>query len=132
MDFLLIVPVRFPPPSYSLKCQASVRNVGLDELFDDDSMGVVGVSQPTSEKPQAEAFQPILISGPVAAIDCGIVRLGETESGLIIALRASIVIGDDKQPKILMYRTGPIYLHSAYRVQALHQMGKHLQQNSER
>ncbi len=31
MDFLLIVPVRFPPPSYSLKCQASVRNVGMTQ-----------------------------------------------------------------------------------------------------
>lgn len=63
-------------------------------------------------------------SGPLVSIDCGIVRLGETENGSVIALRACIVkIIDSTPPSIQLFRTGPIYLHNSHKMQLLHQMG---------
>lgn len=82
---------------------------------------------PTDENASPE-IQDFVVSngGPVVAIDCGIVRLGETENGLVIALRASSVIDDGTSSRVKLYRTGPIYLHNRYKLQILHQMGRHL------
>lgn len=65
-------------------------------------------------------------SGPVAAVDCGIVRLGETENGIVIALRAAIIVDRDEKSQISLFRSGPIYLHNHHRAQLLHLMGKQL------
>lgn len=70
-------------------------------------------------------FQPTA-GGPIAAIDCGIVRLGETENGLVIALRAAIVIDKDGKSTVKLFKTGPIYLHNQYKARILHEMGKNL------
>ncbi len=68
--------------------------------------------------------------GPVAAVDCGIIRLGETENGLVIALRASIVIDSGENTRVKIFKTGPIYLHNQYKLKILHEMGKHLGKES--
>lgn len=116
------------------------RRVGDDAL--DDSLPPEESDEPDMEAPPNEGnipdpangpatppavdFQPTLMGGPVAAVDCGIIRLGETENGLIIALRASIVVDDISASKIHLFRTGPLYLHNAFKMQILYQMGKHL------
>lgn len=64
--------------------------------------------------------------GPVAAVDCGIVRLGETENGLVIALRAALVIDDGENSSVKLFRTGPIYLRNIDKPQVLFQIGSHL------
>jgi hypothetical protein len=77
------------------------------------------------EAPTAKDFQRLSV-GPVAAVDCGIVRLGETINGLVIALRASIVIDNQEGTHLQLYRTGPIYLHNARKAEILYRMGAHL------
>jgi len=77
------------------------------------------------ETVQVSAFQP-LGSGPVAAVDCGIARLGETENGLIIALRAAMVIDQDSGSRVTLLRAGPVYLHNQYKARVLYQMGRYL------
>ncbi|MFW9876823.1 MAG: hypothetical protein ACFFG0_27330 [Candidatus Thorarchaeota archaeon] len=66
-------------------------------------------------------------SGPLAAADCGIVRLGETKDGLIIALRSAIVIEDrQNMPQVKLFKTGPLYLHNQFKKQLFYQIGCHL------
>lgn len=98
----------------------------IDQLVDEDESEDDDSSAAEAEVAAAKNFQPTLFSGAVAAVDCGIIRLGETENGLIIALRASIITDDGEESKIRLYRTGPMYLHNAYKAQTLYQMGKHL------
>lgn len=64
--------------------------------------------------------------GPVAAVDCGIVRLGETENGLIIALRSALVVDKGEDSRVSLFRTGPIYLHNHHKAEILHSMGQQL------
>jgi hypothetical protein len=63
---------------------------------------------------------------PVVSIDCGIVRLGETENGLVIALRAAIIVDDGEQSQVQLFRTGPMYLNNLHKLQILHRMGVQL------
>jgi hypothetical protein len=65
-------------------------------------------------------------AGPLAAVDCGIVRLGETENGLVIALRAAIILEDRGQSRVVLFQTGPLYLHNQKKQELLHQVGTHL------
>ena len=86
-----------------------IADSGLDEEID----------APTGE------FNPAP-SVPVAAVDCGFVRLGETENGVIIALRATLVVDEDGEQRVRLFRTGPVYLHYGYKLPILHQLGKQL------
>lgn len=63
----------------------------------------------------------------VAAVDSGIVRLGETEDGLFIALRGAIVV-DAKEGGSTgyLFRTGPLFLPYARKVELLHLLGQNL------
>jgi hypothetical protein len=63
---------------------------------------------------------------PLAAVDCGIIRLGETENGLVIALRATISKQVDGKASIQLFQTGPIYLHNLRKKEILHRVGIHL------
>jgi hypothetical protein len=67
----------------------------------------------------------VVETGPVDAVDCGIVRLGETENGLVIALRATLVC-DGVPASGQVYRSGPIYLRNDQKLRVLHQIGRHL------
>lgn len=97
-----------------------------EESDDDPQSGAATAGTFQGDIPDSVSFQPTLLGGPVAAVDCGIIRLGETESGIIIALRASIVIDDDFETRVQLFRTGPLFLHNAFKPQILYQMGKHL------
>jgi hypothetical protein len=77
-----------------------------------------------ADVPPVEDFQ-VVNTGPVIAVDCGIVRLGETENGLVIALRATLVC-DGIPANGQLYRSGPIYLHNDQKLRVLHQIGRHL------
>jgi hypothetical protein len=63
---------------------------------------------------------------PLAGVDCGIARLGETENGLVIALRATIATEVDTRSRVTLFRTGPLYLHNLEKDRLLLQMGQHL------
>lgn len=78
-----------------------------------------------SPSSEVRDFLPVN-NGPVVAIDCGIVRLGETENGLVIALRSTIIVDEGGQSRLFLFRTGPIYLHNHYKKELLFQMGKQL------
>lgn len=106
------------------------RPVASDEIIDDsvpseEPTEVEGNETEPTEIPSVSEFQPSR-SCPIAAVDCGIVRLGETENGLIIALRATLVIDSGDNSQVRTFRTGPIYLHNRHKAQVLHQIGKHL------
>jgi hypothetical protein len=62
----------------------------------------------------------------VVAVDSGIARLGETQDGLVIALRAAVVTDSQSGSSVSLFRSGPIYLVSQYKAQALHQIGRQL------
>jgi hypothetical protein len=97
------------PPEESLQEATVTERIEFDNMRDN----------------QVHGFQAVR-SGPIAAVDCGIARLGETENGLVIALRASIIVDHNGQSLIYLYRTGPIYLHNHYKKEMLYQMGKQL------
>lgn len=63
---------------------------------------------------------------PVVAVDSGLARLGETEDGLIIALRGTIVLVANGDTELHLYRTGPIYLRNQDRLHILHMIGANL------
>lgn len=63
---------------------------------------------------------------PVVAVDTGVIRLGETEDGLIIALRGTIVNIVNSHPVLNLYRTGPMYLRNSDKLPILHTLGSHL------
>jgi len=63
---------------------------------------------------------------PLVGVDCGIARLGETENGLVIALRATIATEQNGRSGVTLFRTGPLYLHNLKKDQLLLQMGQHL------
>lgn len=63
---------------------------------------------------------------PVVAVDTGVIQLGETEDGLIIALRGTIVCIENSHPVLHLYRTGPVYLRNSDKVRILHFLGQQL------
>lgn len=112
-----------------------LRSVGAEDVVDDSlpSEELWELDEPFLEEdrlyevPEDEIFgfeagNP----GPVVAVDCGIVRLGETENGLVISLRAAIVTDGDLGSEVKLFRTGPLYLHNHYKQHILHQMGAQL------
>lgn len=99
----------------SLPPEDDFGNVPFDEAIEEDATKQVAVVD----------YQSAGV-GPVAAVDCGIARLGETENGLVIALRASIIVVRDNQAEISLFRTGPVYLHNRHKLETLYQMGVHL------
>lgn len=62
----------------------------------------------------------------IAAVDTGVIRLGETEDGLIIALRGTIATLSNSHPVLNLYRTGPIYLRNSDKLSILHYLGNTL------
>ena len=116
--------------------RVSYRAIDPDEVIDDSLQPeefpqeeTIPVSSPipTTDEQSIEVkdFQAVQ-SGPIVAVDCGIVRLGETENGQVIALRATIVLIKDEQTQISLFRTGAIYLHNQHKKELLHQIGKQL------
>ncbi len=81
-----------------------------------------------SSVPAMEPFRSAE-AGPIAAVDCGLIHLGETAAGPVIALRASIVvdIGAD-MPSVRLYRTGPLLLPLAAQAELLLRIGTDLGQ----
>ena len=75
--------------------------------------------------PEVRTFESVH-TVPVAAVDCAIIRLGETRNGLVIALRASIVIDNMDSTEVKLFKTGPVYLLNTHKAQILHKVGDHL------
>ena len=61
---------------------------------------------------------------PLAAVDCGVARLGETRGGVVVALRASLVVDSSVQ----LFRTGPLLLPNSQKAQVLFRIGHDLGQ----
>lgn len=115
----------------------SYRPITTDEVVE-DSLPLDDANIEEFEAPSTDADQdgkdndaPICNfqasqGGPMAAVDCGIARLGETENGLIIALRATVVAVRGGASEISLLRSGPMYLHNGHKLQMMHQVGQHL------
>ena len=56
------------------------------------------------ESLKPKAFLPGSVV-PLCSVDCGVIRLGETENGLVIALRASIIASDNGRYRATIYRS---------------------------
>jgi len=139
-----------PTRKQPIKTKVIYRSVRDEEVVEDSLPGEEPVEPDEAEQtsPPTEEFEPVeaeeatlpteeseltkvsefrpLQSVPVAAVDCGIARLGETENGLVIALRATIVIDEGEASRVILFRTGPFYLHNQYKKESLYQVGKHL------
>jgi hypothetical protein len=107
----------------------SPEEVVEDSLSSDEDIEVTEVSEteahiPDTEKTPAVGFEESQ-AGPIAAVDCGIARLGETDGGVVIALRATIVL-DREKSGIKLFRTGPLYLRNSDKLQWLYEMGRQL------
>jgi hypothetical protein len=124
-----------PTRKQPIKTKVIYRPVGVEEVVEDSLPGEES-EEPVEEEetaPPTEESEPTKVSEflpsqsvPVAAVDCGIARLGETENGLVIALRATIVIDEGEASRVILFRTGPFYLHNQYKKESLYQVGKHL------
>jgi hypothetical protein len=109
------------------------RNVEEGETLDDSRDSTEEVESgddllvwtPDNVDTPITAFQGTT-AGDLAAVDCGIVRLGETENGLVIALRCALVVDSAHGSTVRTYRTGSIYLHNDHKPQILYTMGRHL------
>jgi hypothetical protein len=98
----------------------------LDDVpFDDYDTSEAGWAEYEAGDTEIHDFQ-LAHGAPIVAIDCGIARLGETENGLVIALRAAIIKIQNGQSEISLFRTGPMYLHNLHKLELLYQMGRHL------
>lgn len=76
---------------------------------------------------EVKNFQAGTPSGPVVAIDSGIIRLGETLDGLIIALRGcAVVLNEQSRLSLNLFKSGPLYLRNRDKLKILHLMGQHL------
>lgn len=65
----------------------------------------------------------------VAAVDCGSVKLGEVREGLVIALRAALVIDHtDGTSETRLWRTGPLFLSYEHQAENLRKLGEQLGQ----
>ena len=84
-------------------------------------------SQP-SEVPEVVAFErgPSEEHRPTAAVDAGVMRLGESEDGLVIALRAAILVRDGSRSVTGLVRSGPIFLAWEHEAQLLLLLGQWL------
>lgn len=60
----------------------------------------------------------------VTAVDCGMIMLGQTEDGLILALRAAMVSDSGGHSQMQLFRTGPIYLRNNAKVAVLQAIGE--------
>lgn len=114
--------------------RVSYRSVTAEEIVEDsiqvDDAYPEDFQVPLSNEQETDSpivdFMAIRSGGPVVAVDCGIARLGETENGLVIALRATIVTVQNSQSEVSLFRSGPIYLHNGHKLQIMHRMGQHL------
>lgn len=133
VDFLDEIEALAPTNSTSETSPISYRVVEPDEVIEDSLSPEEIYQEEYVEIGNAEIIQNSQVnefhainSGPVMAIDCGIARLGETENGLVIALRSTVVIDQDGQSRLILFRTGPIYLHNQFKKELLFHMGRQL------
>ena len=84
---------------------------------------------PPSPIPAAHGFDHAP-GGPLVAVDAGLIRLAETSGGLIIAIRAAVVVDDsagvEGKSGVYLLRSGPLFLPWVNRMEVLHQVGKAL------
>ncbi len=99
---------------------------GWEEDWEDDPDSRRFLSP--SSMPAMEAFRPAA-PGPIAAVDCGLIHLGETVAGPVIALRAAIVVdAGEEMPAVRMFRTGPLLLPITAQAELLLRIGTDLGQ----
>ena len=81
-----------------------------------------GISMPASSLSRGMAR-------PIAAVDVGMVKLGETPQGVVIALRGALVVDAPSGSAIRRYYSGPLYLNNARKAETLFALGRQLSQD---
>src|SRR5688572_4663029 len=95
-----------PTRNETLGTLVSIRQVESDEniedsLPDEHVLGTIDIEG----EPEIKKFIFSAPPGPVVAVDCGMARLGETSDGLVIALRATIVIdNENSKSQVKLFR----------------------------
>lgn len=69
------------------------------------------------------------VASPIVAVDCGMVKLGETPRGIVIALRAALVVDAISGTSVRRYFSGPLYLDNSLKTERLYELGKQLGQD---
>jgi hypothetical protein len=108
--------------------RVTYRQVGEDEIVEDSGYGEgeidLSVESGIEVSPITE-FQRGS-ARPLAAVDCGVARIGETEDGFVMALRATVVKDHNGVSEVSFLRSGAIYLQNRYKAEVLHRIGTQL------
>lgn len=105
---------RFRPTDPADEAHAQAVPSGLRQSISEDVDGL------EDERP----LRPINTDRTVVAIDAGVVRLGSTSNGVVVAARGAMVVcGPDRQVSVRTYRPGIFYVDHSNRVELFHQMG---------
>lgn len=85
-------------------------------------------SETPEEIPDAAPFARTRPDGrrPIAAVDAGVMRLGESADGIVIALRAAILVTDRSRRVTGLVRSGPIFLGWEHETELLLLLGQWL------
>ena len=66
---------------------------------------------------------------PIAAVDVGMIKLGETPQGIAIAMRGALVTDAMSRIRVDRYFSGPLHLDNAHKATTLHALGQQLDQD---
>ena len=106
---------RFQPTNPTDEAHAQAAISGLATTSHEDVDGL--------ERP--EPFGAARTVPPVTAVDTGVVRLGNTEDGMVAAVRAAaITYHPDGRQILKTVRTGLVYVNQSNRLGLFHQMGE--------
>src|SRR5262249_35044396 len=109
---------RFTPtdPHDVAHAQATPSGLQTQVAEDADSLGT------------PEAFASVHAVPPIIAVDAGVVPLGHTEDGQVLAVRAAAAAyyPDGRPSRFILARPGQFYLHRRNRPQVLHSVGQAL------
>ncbi len=107
----------FRPTDPGQEAHAHAIPTGLIETVAEDVDGLE----------QEQPFGRAATGRPVVAIDAGVIKLGQTATGVVGAVRAAAMIHHpDGHRELRTYRPGAFYLHTGNRLGLFHGMGRAL------
>lgn len=107
----------FRPTDPTDEAHAQAVPTGLQQRVEEDTDGLE----------DERNFQQVDVVRPIAAVDCGVVMLGQTPDGVVGAVRAAAVIRyPDGRTELWTYRPGVFHFNSSNRCRVFHEMGKAL------
>ena len=125
------------PQSADEEMQEFIRMIQKRAMYLESDGVAEGVGSGVLEKLQEAGGPPLppttrLSRGParpIAAVDVGMAKLGETPQGVVIALRGALVVDAPSGSTVSRYYSGPLYLDNARKAETLFALGRQLSQD---